>query len=182
MERYPYLFLCVLWHWKRAITVEIMLLTFILAERHVITIFQPPSWISNFRFYLVMLLIALLKGLTRKHGDRHQNYVSITSDSWVTAVGCNFAPPRLFTLHISLGSRRVNYITLRRIRPRLPIFDHHVILCITTFIAPIRPDTSDRVVNELWESAKSPDVKSGSSDNNSSLVRIWLKRAIISDS
>jgi len=48
MEQHPYLLLRVLWHWKHVIIVEIVLLTCILAERHVITLFQPSSWISDF--------------------------------------------------------------------------------------------------------------------------------------
>jgi len=69
IEQHPYLFLRILWHGKHVITVENELLTCILSERHVITLFQPPSWISDFRFHLAVLLIAPLKSLTRKHGD-----------------------------------------------------------------------------------------------------------------
>jgi len=32
----------------------------ILAERHVVTLFQPPSWISDFLFYLAVLHLAVL--------------------------------------------------------------------------------------------------------------------------
>ena len=59
----------------------IVLISCVKAELRVITLFQPPSWISDFQFYLAVFLIAPLKSLTRKHGDRHQNYVSIRSDS-----------------------------------------------------------------------------------------------------
>jgi len=60
------LLLRVLWHWKRVMAVEIVLLSCILAEIRVITLFRLLSWISDFRFHLGVLLIAPLKGLTPK--------------------------------------------------------------------------------------------------------------------
>jgi len=48
------------------ITFEIVLLSCILADIRVITLFQPPSLISAFRFRLGVLLIAPLKSLTLK--------------------------------------------------------------------------------------------------------------------
>jgi len=77
--------------------------TCILVERHVITLFQPPSWISDFMFHLAVLLIVPLKSMTPKHEDRHQNYVCITSDSLVTR-GRNFVPPPA-ALHVINSGR-----------------------------------------------------------------------------
>jgi len=51
---------------KSVIAIEIVLQSCILAEIHVITLFQPPSWISDFRFCLGVLLITPLKSLTPK--------------------------------------------------------------------------------------------------------------------
>jgi len=65
-EQHHYILLRFLWHWKRDIAVEIVLLSCILAEIRVITLFQPPSWIPDFRFHLGMLLIAPLKSLNPK--------------------------------------------------------------------------------------------------------------------
>ena len=48
------------------IAVEISLYIYIYAEIRVTTIFQPPSWISDFRFHLAVLQIASLKSLTLK--------------------------------------------------------------------------------------------------------------------
>jgi len=62
-EHHHYFLRRVLWHWKRVIAVEIVLLSCKLAEIRVITLFQPPTWISDFRFCLGVLLIALLKSL-----------------------------------------------------------------------------------------------------------------------
>jgi len=47
----------------------------IVAEIRVITFFRPPSWISDSRFHLGVLLIAQLKGLTWKHGGSRFNFV-----------------------------------------------------------------------------------------------------------
>jgi len=49
----------------------------VLADKRVITLFQPPSWISDFRFHLGVLLIAPLKRLTLKHGGSRWNFVPI---------------------------------------------------------------------------------------------------------
>jgi len=51
---------------KRVIAVEIVLLSCIFAEKRVITLFQPPSWISDFRFYLGVSLIVPFKSLIPK--------------------------------------------------------------------------------------------------------------------
>jgi len=66
----------VLWHWTRVITFEIVLLSCILADIRVITKFQPPSWISDFRFHLRVLPTSPLKVWPRKHGGSRWNFVS----------------------------------------------------------------------------------------------------------
>jgi len=66
IEQHRYFLLRVSWHWKRVITFEIVLLSCKLADIWVITIFQPPSWLCDFRFHLWMLLTAPLKSLTPK--------------------------------------------------------------------------------------------------------------------
>jgi len=69
-------FYCVLYGTqKRVIAVEIVLLSCILAEIGVIILFQPPSWIYDFRFYLGVLLIAPLKVGPQKHGGGGWNVV-----------------------------------------------------------------------------------------------------------
>jgi len=57
------IFYCVFYIFKRVITFEIVLLSCILADISVITNFQPPSWISDFRFHLGVLPTAPLKSL-----------------------------------------------------------------------------------------------------------------------
>jgi len=61
IEQHHYFLLRVLWHWKRVTTFEIVLVSCILADIRVITKFQPPSWISDFRFHLGLLPTAPLK-------------------------------------------------------------------------------------------------------------------------
>jgi len=74
-EQHFYFLLRLLWHWKRVIAVEIVLLSCIFAEIRVITLFQPPSLISDLRFHLGVLLIAPLKILPRKHRSCRWNFV-----------------------------------------------------------------------------------------------------------
>jgi len=50
-------------------------LSCLLTEVRAITLFQPPSWISDFRFHLGVLLIAPLKSLTPKTWDSRWNFV-----------------------------------------------------------------------------------------------------------
>jgi len=66
IEQHHYFQLLILWHWKRVIAVEIVLLSCVFAEIRVITLFQPPSWISDFRFHLELLLVAPLTSSTPK--------------------------------------------------------------------------------------------------------------------
>jgi len=67
IEQHHYFLLYVLWHWKkRFIICEIVLLSCILAHIRVITKFQPPSCISDFRFHLGVLLTSPLKIVTPK--------------------------------------------------------------------------------------------------------------------
>jgi len=55
--------------------IEIVLLSYILAELRVITLSQLPSWIYDFRFHLGVLLIAPLKSVTPKTGGSRWNFV-----------------------------------------------------------------------------------------------------------
>jgi len=64
IEQHHYFLLRVLWHWKRVITFEIVLLSGILVDIRVITKCQPPSWISDFRFHLGLSPTAPFKSLT----------------------------------------------------------------------------------------------------------------------
>ena len=60
------------------IAVGILLLSCIIAEIRVTTLFQPPSWISDFRFHLAVLPIAPFKSLTLKTWVRsRRNFVPI---------------------------------------------------------------------------------------------------------
>jgi len=66
IREYPHLFLCVFWHRKRGIAVEIVLISCTFAEICIITLIQPPSCISDCRFNLAVLLITPLKSMTLK--------------------------------------------------------------------------------------------------------------------
>jgi len=80
IEQHHYILLRVLWPWKRVITFEIVLPSCILADIRAITLFK--FCISDFRFHVGMLLIALLKSLTPKTWSSRWNFVSTNPRSW----------------------------------------------------------------------------------------------------
>jgi len=65
----------------------------LLAEIHVITLFQPPSWIFDFGFHLGVLLIAPLKSFTPKTWVVAVRILFLASLEAEKPLGCNFTPP-----------------------------------------------------------------------------------------
>jgi len=91
--------------------VGILLLSCIETELRLISFFQPPSWISDFRFNPTVFLIVPLNFYPQKHTGRHRNCVSITLDSWVTIGGGNFTTPPRSALQNSVRCPRFNVST-----------------------------------------------------------------------